>query len=71
MGVKRGVLKAQRAIGSPSGPRHAMIVGESGTGKTMFVKAMYYFAKKIRVLNPDAPFIKVNCAQFTNLYIPQ
>jgi arginine utilization regulatory protein len=64
--LKEAVTKAQRAIGSLGGPRHAIIVGESGTGKTMFVKAMYYFAKKIGVLSPDAPFIEVNCAQFTN-----
>jgi arginine utilization regulatory protein len=64
--LKEAVLKAQRAIGSLGGPRHSIIVGESGTGKTMFAKAMYYFAKKIGVLNQDAPFIEVNCAQFTN-----
>ncbi|KYO66900.1 sigma 54-interacting transcriptional regulator [Thermovenabulum gondwanense] len=64
--LKEAILKAQRAIGSPGGPRHSIIVGESGTGKTMFAKAMYFFARKIGVIDKEAPFIEINCAQFTN-----
>ncbi len=63
----RGVIdKAQRSIAAIGGPRHSIILGETGTGKTMLAKAMYYFAKKIKVIKPDAPFIEVNCAQFIN-----
>lgn len=64
--LRETILRAQRAIGALGGPRHSVIVGESGTGKTLLAKAMYYFAKKIKVLSADAPFIEVNCAQFTN-----
>jgi len=64
--LKDTVSKAQRAIGALGGPRHCIIVGESGTGKTMLARAMYYFAKKIGVVHEDSPFIEVNCAQFTN-----
>lgn len=64
--LKEAILKAQRAIGALSGPRHSIIVGESGTGKTMLARAMYHFAKKIKIICEDAPFIEVNCAQFTN-----
>lgn len=58
--------KACKAIGSPGGPRHSIILGETGTGKTFLAKLMYRFAKNIGVLKPDAPFIEINCAQFTN-----
>lgn len=64
--LKGAIDKAQRSIAAIGGPRHSIILGETGTGKTMLAKAMYYFAKKIKVIKPDAPFIEVNCAQFTN-----
>jgi len=64
--LKKCIEKAQRSIASLGGPRHSIISGETGTGKTMLAKAMYFFAKKIKVLKEDAPFVDVNCAQFTN-----
>ncbi|AET69709.1 transcriptional regulator containing PAS, AAA-type ATPase, and DNA-binding domains [Desulfosporosinus orientis DSM 765] len=64
--LKEARDKAQRSIASLGGPRHSVIVGETGTGKTMLAKAMYKFAEKIGVIKPGSPFIEVNCAQFTN-----
>ena len=58
--------KAKRAVGSIGGPRHSIITGESGTGKTMLATLMYNYAKKIGVISQNAPFIEINCAQFTN-----
>ncbi|MCJ7855967.1 sigma 54-interacting transcriptional regulator [Lachnospiraceae bacterium NSJ-143] len=58
--------KAKRAVGSIGGPRHSIITGESGTGKTMLANLMYNYAKKIGVIAENAPFIEINCAQFTN-----
>lgn len=60
------ITKAKRSIASLGGPRHCVIVGETGTGKTMLAKAMYNFAEKMGVIKAGAPFIEVNCAQFTN-----
>lgn len=60
------ILKAKKAVGSLGGPRHCIISGESGTGKTMLAKSIYNYAKEIGVISKDAPFIEVNCAQFTN-----
>jgi len=60
------VNKACKAIGSPGGPRHSIILGETGTGKTFLAKLMYEFAKNIGVIKSNAPFIEINCAQFTN-----
>lgn len=64
--LKSCIEKAQRSIASLGGPRHSIISGETGTGKTMLAKAMYLFAKKLKVIKDDAPFVDVNCAQFTN-----
>ncbi|MDO5650176.1 MAG: sigma 54-interacting transcriptional regulator, partial [Gallicola sp.] len=70
IGVKeslRDVLgRAKRTIGSIGGPRHSIIIGDSGTGKTMLAKLIYNYGRQIGTLDNDAPFIEVNCAQFTN-----
>lgn len=69
--VKSGALdeifkKAKKTVGSLGGPRHSIITGESGTGKTMLANLIYNYAKRIGVIAENAPFIEVNCAQFTN-----
>lgn len=64
--LKATIEKAQRCIAALGGPRHCIITGETGTGKTTLAKSMFYFAKKIEVIQSSAPFIEVNCAQFTN-----
>lgn len=58
--------KAKKTVGSLGGPRHSIITGESGTGKTMLANLIYNYAKKIGVIDKNAPFIEINCAQFTN-----
>jgi arginine utilization regulatory protein len=64
--LKEALIRARRTVGSIGGPRHSIITGESGTGKTMLANVIFNYAKKVSVLNNDAPFIEVNCAQFTN-----
>lgn len=58
--------KAKKTVGSLGGPRHSIITGESGTGKTMLANLIYNYAKRIGVISEKAPFIEINCAQFTN-----
>ncbi len=58
--------KAKRTVGSLGGPRHSIITGESGTGKTMLANLIYEYAKTVGVIEKDAPFIEINCAQFSN-----
>jgi len=60
------ILKARRTVGSIGGPRHSIITGESGTGKTMLAQLIHRYAAKVGVVDKDAPFIEVNCAQYTN-----
>ena len=58
--------KAKKTVGSLGGPRHSIITGQSGTGKTMLANQIYTYAKQVGVISSHAPFIEVNCAQFTN-----
>ncbi|HIW48504.1 MAG TPA: sigma 54-interacting transcriptional regulator [Firmicutes bacterium] len=58
--------KAKKTVGSLGGPRHCIITGESGTGKTMLANLIYNYAKRIGVIAENAPFIEINCAQFSN-----
>jgi len=60
------IIKARRTVGSIGGPRHSIITGESGTGKTMLAQVIHRYAKKVGVIDKNAPFIEVNCAQYTN-----
>jgi len=66
-GSMEKVLKsAKRSVGSLAGPRHSIIIGESGTGKTMLARMIYNYAIKSGTLVKNAPFVEINCAQFTN-----
>lgn len=64
--LKDVVFKASRTVGALAGPRHCIIIGETGTGKTHLANVMYQFAKEIGVMRSEAPFVEINCAQFTN-----
>ncbi len=67
MGTMQEIYKkAKKIVGSLGGPRHSIITGESGTGKTMLANLIYHYAKEIGVISKNAPFIEINCAQFTN-----
>ncbi len=67
LGTMRDIFKqAKKIVGSLGGPRHSIITGESGTGKTMLANLIYNYAKTIGVIGDNAPFIEINCAQFTN-----
>ena len=66
-GTMQSVFKqAKKIVGSLGGPRHSIITGASGTGKTMLANLIYNYAKEIGVISKTAPFIEINCAQFTN-----
>ncbi|GAA0180618.1 hypothetical protein SH2C18_32780 [Clostridium sediminicola] len=64
--LKNILVQAKRTVGALGGPRHSIITGQSGTGKTMLANLIYTYAKKVGVIDKNAPFIEVNCAQFTN-----
>ncbi len=64
--LSKVLISAKRTVGSLAGPRHSIIIGESGTGKTMLARMIHNYAVNVGTLNKNAPFVEVNCAQYTN-----
>lgn len=64
--LKDVIGNAKRTIGSIGGPRHSIIIGDSGTGKSMLARMIYNYGQEVGTISEEAPFIEVNCAQFTN-----
>jgi transcriptional regulatory protein LevR/transcriptional regulator with AAA-type ATPase domain len=54
------------AILYPPKGMHMLILGETGTGKSMFAELLHEFAKEIHKFPKDAPFITFNCADYAN-----
>jgi len=64
--LKVSVQQAKAAILYPPNGLHTLLLGETGVGKSMFAELMYNFAVKEEVISSDAPFIKFNCADYTD-----
>lgn len=61
------VEQAKTAIMYPPYGLHALILGESGVGKTTFVSAIYEYAKINKNLDSENfPFISFNCSDYFN-----
>ncbi|TDX37572.1 sigma 54 modulation protein [Halanaerobium congolense] len=58
--------QAKAAILYPPNGLHTLLLGETGVGKSMFAELMYNFAVEEEVISSDAPFIKFNCADYTD-----
>lgn len=57
---------AKAAMLYPPNGLHTLILGESGTGKSLLANIMYKFAVYSGKLSNDAPFIILNCADYSN-----
>lgn len=56
---------AKAAIVYPPNGLHTLLIGESGTGKTLFARTMYNYGRE--VLNKskkDFPFVEFNCSDY-------
>lgn len=62
--LKNVIQLAKASILYPKKSLNTLIIGESGTGKSYLAKLMYQFAKENKILDNDAPFIKVNCRHY-------
>lgn len=60
------IKQAEAAILYPPHGLCVLILGETGTGKTMFADYMYRFASENSIVKKDAPFITFNCADYAN-----
>lgn len=60
------IKQAKAAVLYPPNGLPTLILGETGTGKTMFADYMYKFGVENRILKEKSPFISFNCADYAN-----
>jgi len=65
-GLKKPIDQIKAALKYPKGGLPLIIFGESGTGKSYLIKTAFEYAKAANILDKDAPFITVNCAQYAD-----
>ncbi|KXG76703.1 Transcriptional regulatory protein DagR [Fervidicola ferrireducens] len=66
LSLKNAVQQAKAAIIYPPSGLHTLLLGETGTGKSMFAEVMYNFAKEVGRIKNNAPFVVFNCADYAN-----
>lgn len=54
------------AVKYPDGGLSLMLLGASGSGKTFLAEHVYQYSKQERIIDSEAPFISLNCAQYYN-----
>ncbi|EUJ29160.1 sigma-54 interaction domain-containing protein [Listeria floridensis FSL S10-1187] len=62
--LKVSIQQAKAAILYPPNGLHTLILGKTGTGKSLFAECMYQFAKESAMIPSEAPFISFNCADY-------
>lgn len=66
LSLKNAVQQAKAAIIYPPKGLHTLLLGETGTGKSMFAEVMYEFARNEGRIKNNAPFVAFNCADYSN-----
>ena len=66
LSLKNSVQQARAAIIYPPKGLHTLIIGETGTGKSMFAEFMFKYAKEAGKLKSNSPFVIFNCADYYN-----
>ncbi|MDN3954564.1 sigma 54-interacting transcriptional regulator [Sporolactobacillus laevolacticus] len=64
--LKNSVKQAKSAIVYPPRGLHTLILGPTGSGKTLFAHMMHNYAQSIGRIDDKAPFIDFNCADYYN-----
>ncbi len=60
------IQQAKAAMLYPPKGLHTLILGETGVGKSMFAELMYNYAVDAGTLQPKAPFVRFNCADYAD-----
>ncbi|MBM7658064.1 sigma 54-interacting transcriptional regulator [Sporolactobacillus spathodeae] len=64
--LQNSVKQAKSAIMYPPRGLHTLILGSTGSGKTLFAHMMHNYAKYCGRMEGTAPFIEFNCADYYN-----
>jgi len=64
--LRNAVQQAKAAIMYPPNGLNTLILGETGTGKSLLAETMYKYALDIKKISNKAPFITFNCADYAN-----
>jgi transcriptional regulatory protein LevR/transcriptional regulator with AAA-type ATPase domain len=64
--LKNQIEQAKAALLYPPNGLHALIIGGTGVGKSLFANMMYKYYKSIKESPKDPPFIIFNCADYCN-----
>ncbi|GCF94110.1 transcription antiterminator BglG [Enterococcus florum] len=64
--LRRGVDQIKTALDYPGNGLPVLITGESGTGKSFMVKIIYQYCLENGLIDENAPFVTLNCAQYAN-----
>jgi len=64
--LKHALEQAKASILYPPKGMHCLLFGETGVGKSMFAKVMYEYAVEMGVKPKGAPFVTLNCADYSH-----
>lgn len=64
--LKKLTSQAKAAVVYPPRGLHTLILGPTGSGKTLFAHMMHNYAIYMKRMDKDSPFIVFNCADYYN-----
>ncbi len=64
--LKESIEQIKTALFYPDGGLPVLLTGESGTGKSYLVNIIYHYCLEYELLDENAPFITLNCAQYAD-----
>lgn len=63
--LREACEKGMAAVLYPPSGLHTLIIGPTGSGKSTFARAMHSFAIESGAWPPNAPFVSLNCSEYS------